>query len=569
MSESSDNIIGVGGFDVQIPPTSMPSTTDRSEFQVIPIKFTLMGLPDDIPVISDFRHAAMDHMKNMMATVAKDVDGLKISDVKEGFVDSVFNNRRRELVGFFYGENATAQELESHQSVDENNRIFNLYYDIICVVSEPSQNYGPRVIDAVRGRHSELLHQIQEYQPTNFYYADNFDVCTTTSGEKTDDDRLFDLCSLDHKMAEVKFGALALPDDIDKDMFKITLMEVYQDVLSGIDGFEMTGMYNERVEEIGKAVDFYFDVNAIQKDVDVQLMLESELQSPDAQTKILEHIKYYTDKEGRGIDWCVTAAGRYSTQPCTQPVIEVYQMPTWLIITIAASVGVIAFGLCLWVCIVVYQRDSDENDFKRNCQKYIVNPDDFFYGQNRPAKPRKRLPPPSRRRRDGRVYVRPRPRYHCEERRRYRSPPRRHHRRRDSYSSEETYSDNEYQMVLYEEPAYVQRHELPQLPPPPQQQMLRIEAAPTRQLPQLLPQEGRQPSHPYYPQQVPMRKEELFEYGNHRYARQQPPRPHQPMNPSPQVQQEIMQIKDDPVYCDDALVNRPDPVPGRTYRTPF
>lgn len=580
--------VGVGGFVVPTPPTAMPTTQSRSEFQTIPLKFTLMGLSDDIPRIRDFRDAAMGFIKGMLTTVSYDIDGFKITEVKERFVDSFLNGQRglstrtRSVVDFVFGENATTENLETQQEEDDT-RVFNFYYDV-TVVSDSTQMYGPLLIDAVRHRHREILQQIQEYKPTQYYYADNFDLCTTTTGKKTDDDRFFDLCSHDHQMVSLKFSALELPEDMDRDLFKNELMSIYQRVLSEIDGLEMTGMYaDEEIEEVGKAVDFFFDVNVIRKDQDMKFVIENKVQSQDGRMEILYLVQNYTNEEGRDIEWCITDAGRYSTASCAKPPPEPTQLPLWIIITIAATSALIVLGCVLWICIVTFQRKTEEIEFKNNCRKYVTNPGDFYRGQYGVEKPRKRRRPPKKRRPGyGRVYARPsRPRYQREEKRRIRRHSRRPHyrsngrrERHDSDALDETLSDSddEFQLALCEKPLYPQyrdhRHELLQLPPPPQQQrLLQIEGPYHNRLqPQLPPTqremlqiEGRRPLYSGHlsPQSQPPQRQKITENDGrqpayHGYPRRQ--------FQAPPAQQELLQIEHSPLYCDDEMINRPDPM---------
>lgn len=591
MYETGSQTVGIGGFLVPLPPTTMPTTKSRSEFQTIPLKFTLMGLSNDIPRIRDFRDAAMGFMRGMLTTVSYDIDGLKVTAVKERYIDSFLNRHRglatrtRSVINFVYGENATTDKIESQHQEEDDTRVFNLYYDV-TIVSDSPRRYGPLLIETVRHRHPEILQQIQEYKPTQYYYAENFDLCTTTTGEITDDDRLFDVCSLDHQMVSIKFGALALPEDMDIDLFKKELMNIYQRVLNEIDGFEMTGMYaDEQIEVVGKAVDFNFDVNVIRNDQDMKLVVEAKLQSQSGKTEILYLVQNYTNKEGRDIEWCITNAGRYSTNPCAKPS-EPTGLPLWIIISIAAASALLVLGCLLWICIVTFQRRREEDQFKNNCRKYVTNPEEFYRGQCGEEKPRKR-PRPPRKHRGGyaRVYARPsKPRYHQEEKkRRYRNNSRRRryrsNRRREQHDSEEldlldatlSDSDNEFPLAIHEKPYPQYRdptREFLRLPPPPhQQRFLQIEGQyPTRRALKLPPPqrdvlqiEGRHPLYsgrPLPQSQQPQRQMILESEGQHNAH---PGYPRRKFHPPP-AQQQLLQIEHGPLYCDDEMVNRPDPM---------
>ncbi len=75
-------------------------------------------------------------------------------------------------------------------------------------------------------------------------------------------------------MVSIKFGAFALPGDMERDLFKMELMRINKCVLNKINGLEMTGMYaDKQVEEVGNAIDFEFDVNIIRKDIRTRSLL--------------------------------------------------------------------------------------------------------------------------------------------------------------------------------------------------------------------------------------------------------------------------------------------------------
>jgi hypothetical protein len=669
MNKDRDLLVGVGGVYLTRTPSAMPTTASGSEFQTIPLKLTLMGLPNDIPRISSFREAALSFVKGMLSLIANDIDGLKITDAKERYIDSVFD-RRRDLAPAVRSVFSMSDYNYSISGIEEgigedHHRIFNLYYDVVAVVPDPSRLYGPLLIDAAHNRHSEILQQIQEYKPTQYYYAEDFDVCTTASGKMIYDDALFDMCTKDHQIVPVKFGVLALPKDIDRDIFKEELIMIYKDLLTG--DLQMTGFYGNRIEEAGKNTDFYFDINVIQNNRDMDLVIGSKVNSQEGRGEILNRIQSYTNDEGRSIQWCITETGRYSTEPCTTTKASSQTMPTWAIVTISMICVLVVLALLLWRCIVVYQRDQEEEEFRVNCRKYIADPEDFYRSTGRLDKPRRGDPPRMRhdRRHHDRVYAR-RPQKHRRRRdqRHRHHDDRRNHRCYRSKWDNKVYhdsvdsdlhdtvrtlpdNDNEYQMVLYEEPAPPQypRRELLQLPPPPQDQLLRIEADPrdqylarqkdllqieaqhpmqalqTRALvprpppghqemlqieDQYPPQRNlqQQPHHPTLnpngqsqppPQQFqrpnspvprpPPGHQEVLQiedqYPPQRNLQQQPhhptlnprrqsqlspqqfQRPHSPPYPhrqsQPLPQQAVVHPAQGPVYCDDELVNRPDP----------
>ena len=497
MDESRGLFVTVGGGVTSFPPTAMPSTASRSEFQTVQVKFTLMGLPNDIPRITDFRAAALGYVKGMLSSLANDIQELKITNVKELYIDTIMNQRR----------DLATTDYNYEEPNFEHNRVFNLYYDVVLVRENPGQLYGPLLISAVRSRHDEILQNLQQYKPVQYYYTEDFDLCTPSSGRRTRNDSQFDLCSQNHQLISIKFGVLALPKGVSRYLFKKGIMDMYRSFLSEIDGLQITGLYDGHMEEDGNMVDFYYKVNAIRKTRDMELVVANRLNSQEGKVDILHRLQSYTDEEGRSIEWCLTETGRYSTEPCTS--IEA-NMPMWAIATVTI-VSVLAVLLASWACIVAYQRSREEDYFKHTIRKYVADPDDVYKSQISSGciddPPRKH--PKSRIRGYRRTIFRPSRqdsnRYDRRRHRHYHKQRSRHHRRSDKKERKETRRlkdiehnsgetapecGDEYQMVVYRGPTspqnHKQRRELPQLPPPPppqQHQMLQIEAqhpVPTR-----------------------------------------------------------------------------------------
>lgn len=582
MTEERDLIIGMGGMTVTRTPSNMPTTASGSEFQTIPLKFTLMGLPNDIPQISDFRRAAEGYIKEILSYVSNDMDGVKFREVKERYVDTLLNCRRSLSVSrsLFSFANDTYELVTEEEGAQEHTRIYNLYYDAVTIVPDQNEFHGPLIIDTVRYMHAELLQQIQEYDPMKYYYAEDFDLCTTTTKEASD--KSFDLCSQDHQIVPIKFGVLALPSDVDRDEFKAGVVEILQDMLKNIDGLQMTGFYDNRVDVVGKTEDFYFDVDLIKRNRDMESVIGNELNG-EGKVEILNRIQSYTNEAGRSIQWCITEAGRFSAEPCTTIKTTNNGMPTWAIVTIALSSALIVVGLCAWIVIILYQRGEDEDDFKNTTRKWVGyrrHPrfdSDKFQHQRIYARPRN--------------YDRAR-RHHGRHRRHHGRPrhhrPRREHRR--YYDSEDSHLrdtvqtlpdiDNEYQyqMVLYQDqgpPQYpqIQQQQLLRLPPPSQQQqhMLQIEdqyraAQHMQSQRELLQIEN----HVNQPRPLSRQQQEMLQIEALRKSQQnlmpnrQSPQniPLQMQQPSPMQQRQQQEVEESvalTVYCDDNLVNRPDP----------
>lgn len=606
MNGERNLLVGIGGVSVTRAPTTMPTTESGSEFQILPLKFTLMGLQNDIPRISEFRSASLSYIKGMLALVSIDVDGLKITDVKEQYIDTLLNDRRdlsitRSAFSFANGTSSYALIAEE-EVVKDHTRVFNLYYEATAVVADPNKLYGPLLIDIVQNRHSELLQQIQQYKATQYYYAADFDLCTTASGKKASTDRSFDLCSQDHQLVSIKFGLTSLPEDMNRDAFKYEVINIYQDILKSIDGIQMTGFYEDRIEDVGQAQEFYFDVKVVKRNRDYSLIINNELNSQDGKMEVLNRIQSYTNEEGRDIEWCITELGRFSPS-CVAVATTARGMPEWAIITIAVASALIVFGLLIWILLIAYQRDREQSDFRESCRKYVADPQDLYRTQATASKPqrhRNRIHIYRDENRRRMIYYRPSRNHRRREdrrrknhRRRDRRPRRSHRPRRerqqyfdsvnsDLYDTVETLPDfdNEYQMVLYEEPAEPQqpfpRRELLQLPPPPRHQMegqfrsiqQQQHMQSQRDILRIEPERpARRVQLRHVERNLSQEQREMLRIEALHQSRQQldqprilaQPRHHQSSPYYPRHEQELLRIEQDPVYCDDNFVNRPDP----------
>lgn len=129
-----------------------------TSFKAIPIKFTLIGVSSDVnDEILDFREAMMNEFKSMLTLISFDIEGMKFTDVKDRFLDDSDRSLRqlaavaRSAVNFAYIEGN-----------EEETETFNLYYDIIAVLSNSSIVPGPTVVKAVRQNRLEILQQMHD-----------------------------------------------------------------------------------------------------------------------------------------------------------------------------------------------------------------------------------------------------------------------------------------------------------------------------------------------------------------------------------------------------------------------
>ena len=130
------------------PPTKYPTISNEGDkFEVVPLRFDIRGLPDDIDMAS-LRTEMEIALKRILIRLSERIEGLKISDVEERIVP---RNMKRVL------QLSSLQSLR-HQRVLEKD--VKLFYNIY-VVRDDDKSFGPIIIDEMRERYSEVVDQIQ------------------------------------------------------------------------------------------------------------------------------------------------------------------------------------------------------------------------------------------------------------------------------------------------------------------------------------------------------------------------------------------------------------------------
>ena len=126
-------------------PTKHPTiSTDPEEdaFEVIPIKFDVMGLPDDIKM-RELRDEMTAVLKRILIRLADRISDLKISEVEERMAP---RRNTRNLLRV-----ATTRELEQNVS---------LYFNV-HVIRDDRKRFGPIIIQEIRDSYGEVMEQIQ------------------------------------------------------------------------------------------------------------------------------------------------------------------------------------------------------------------------------------------------------------------------------------------------------------------------------------------------------------------------------------------------------------------------
>ena len=490
-----------------------------ANLQTFPIKLTLLGVPEVTDIVN-FKDAMLDELKGMLSFVSN--DGVGFTDVTE-----IYLNERRQLRRELGVERLAVEFYSATQETIGVTQTFHLYYDVTAKTG------AKRTIELMRHYHSELVQLLHEYKK-NYHYVDDFDVCALSDsslsvGVAKDQD--FDLCSYEHELIPVKFTALGIPKDLDGDLFQNELIGVYNSILGGVEELAMGGLYADKQVKRGDLRDFYFNVNVIQRDKQsMEQVITNALGSRNGKAQILSNIQNYTNAESLGITWCLTDSGQFSTQPC--PVVQKrrFNMPTWQILTIALSMLLLVCGFCLWIYYVVQQRKQEQKELHYEARV-------LRRGQDHERKNVRR----HRRHLDRhRVRFDDERRHHRRERRHRRHSGydrRRDERRRRRISKTVHSSDSEG-----EEPPlmnFAVSH------PPVQQQ-------PLRQPQRVIDTEQRP---------LPIQSRQQVDTEQGRYSLQ-PGQPHRQLPPLPET--EVLQIGA-PVYCDEEVVNRPDPSGGVSF----
>jgi len=176
----SDSCAGRSSFSINAgQPTKHPtiSRPEESEYEVIPIKFDVLGLPNGIRV---------REVKDEMTTVLKRVL-LRLSDDNEGSMEElIISNVEEKVMPVNINDNTvggnSSSALRSATSVT-------LYYNVYLVRND-NYKFGPIIINEIRNRYNEILDQIQSFADTK-YFGGNLKMnwCTVKNGR-------YDLCVL-------------------------------------------------------------------------------------------------------------------------------------------------------------------------------------------------------------------------------------------------------------------------------------------------------------------------------------------------------------------------------------
>ena len=146
------------------PPTKHPTIQSPEDdvYEVVPIKFDVMGLPDDISM-RELKDEMTVVLKRILLRLAEKIEGLKVTEVEERVVlqrnllkkmvrdnhnDSLLKNEDREVIG------------QQHHTQRELKQDVTLYFNVY-VLREEDRKFGPLIIQYIQSNYGEVLEQVQ------------------------------------------------------------------------------------------------------------------------------------------------------------------------------------------------------------------------------------------------------------------------------------------------------------------------------------------------------------------------------------------------------------------------
>eukprot|EP00956_Cyclotella_meneghiniana_P041723 scaffold236806_cov119-Cyclotella_meneghiniana.AAC.6 len=339
--------------------------TDASE---IPVKFTLLGVVD-VTDVTDFKETMLTEFKSALASISKNLgESVKFTSVEPRFMGIV------------------------HESGADN---YQFYYDVgVALTEDANANAGELLIGAVQEYHSGILEQMQTYKSSDYYYVEDFELCTPSELEANENvnESVFDLCNYDHELISTVIGVVGLSNIQDIDDFNKEMVQVLKDIIGNTQGLTLAGVCKSNCTEDmklplvpfipvyltsvsfffqdavdnkreGQAIDFYYTIDILDKEnLSPKSAVLARLEGNDAMSQIYNHIESYTGQE-----LCMTDEGRYSTEPCTR---SLGRLSTWQIILISIATIVVFGFLALGIYKILRCRRKPEVNEQAYARRY-------------------------------------------------------------------------------------------------------------------------------------------------------------------------------------------------------
>lgn len=328
--------------------------TYESEFEVVPIMFTISGLPDVINM-RELKAEMLIILKRILVDLQKRVQNLKITNVQENLVLTV------------NGEN-------------ENSSDKDVYFDI-SVVRQSGTEWGPTIISGLKDSYDIIIEQVEEYTNTEYQgYGINFNFCTSEDGKS------FVVCSRNDEPIPVKFRLSNVPKEVDIDALIQQVMVIYKSILEeSVGNLEITSITQSNIVDLSSSD----ETAGVTKDVFLELvvlLVEQTLFDGTSFTKpindnlsasrnkIATGIQAYTDASTTlDLNWCIDEENAYNAA-CKKTQEPRYNwwwtygaggtmaLPNWAVVLLAVLCLVIS--CCIAWCIISWYQQTRE--YKNN-----------------------------------------------------------------------------------------------------------------------------------------------------------------------------------------------------------
>mmetsp|Transcript_5616 Transcript_5616/g.12239 ORF Transcript_5616/g.12239 Transcript_5616/m.12239 type:complete len:700 (+) Transcript_5616:209-2308(+) len=160
-------------------PTKHPTIVAPEDdiYEVIPIKFDVFGLPDDVSM-RELKNEMKTVLKRILLRLAKSISGLKVSEIEEKIVAN-----RRELQ--FQRKNSNSNNRRGLRSLARDVSIF---FNVF-VIRDDNKKFGPLIIQEIGDSYNELISEIQTFTDVTYFGGDiDLNMCTSHNGK-------FELCA--------------------------------------------------------------------------------------------------------------------------------------------------------------------------------------------------------------------------------------------------------------------------------------------------------------------------------------------------------------------------------------
>ena len=153
-------------------PTKHPTIAapEEDDYEVIPIKFDVMGLPDGISM-RELKDEMTVVLKRILLRLADKIDGLRVTQIEEKVVMNRRRRDERDLQQQTLNDNNKAvrgMEMmeypqQQREVLDERelSQTVTLYFNVYVVRDDEGTKFGPLIIEEIRNSYNEVLDQIQ------------------------------------------------------------------------------------------------------------------------------------------------------------------------------------------------------------------------------------------------------------------------------------------------------------------------------------------------------------------------------------------------------------------------